>query len=905
MKQVILILLVPVFVFSAQLETVKYADSRTDQTQIAAYLYQSGNPYLQTERISGSCKDLDTPVDEKECQLNTGISQYFLISINNQVCVTEQEDYGIESGLPNRLTIKAKPDNSLIKKINVELKRILPDGRQDTKSAQMTPAKTEALLDLGLFAVPAVFEYEAGVVYRHGIRFHLCFRDAESHEIVEEFRFYQTINEKNDREVLSFGDKERVVHLGWKQFNQNQPMDPPILLRLSNAVLSHPDSVKVLYQVNEDLMQNDEKSLTSIPALLKVIRQVDDTILFEKPIHVRDIMQEKVLNVSAWPEGSYRIEIIPHVKGSSDHFGPVILYKRKKLETEQVFLSPFSPLAFERDQNRPEKIISDFRVAISQGILQIPQNTHWQCAEKSGNVCLVNTSGDYNELPVLLQPELKGWYAIYALAENGYCYIRVGKKGIPRGLGKGLCYVAAIDMNHEVLAIYASVVPGSGLRELRFIPVTEKSVRSTLEQAANPPKPLIGIVDWGDYFCPPPFKHSAGGRLSNDQYDAILKGHAELGIQTIDWAIGRSWVYYNSKLPETTRFPCVPLDSLTSEKDRRTYGGQVYMLDHWDPLEYVLKHRSKYNINIVPWLAMNRHYGANSHGGIFASKWFISHPEWRCWRKKVHEPVQGEVSYFFPGVRKERVNILAEVAEKNPDGLVIGACRQAPMLLYNPVMVKAYMDLTGIDPTKINASQSAQYEQWIRWRSNFFTKTLRELRDSLDTICSKIEKSIPVSVRVPSKGFFVNLAQGLDVETWCREKLVQRIQLDPIEDCVGYGSHDVRPYVDYCHRHGVEVYGGINFNTLWNYTVFYKRALSLLKAGVDGIELYESNNQIILKQERWIVPLLGNAGLLQSFLQSSNMESCYPVWSRNAITGHDNHSFDKKWCVFSMDKNSL
>ena len=408
----------------------------------------------------------------------------------------------------------------------------------------------------------------------------------------------------------------------------------------------------------------------------------------------------------------------------------------------------------------------------------------------------------------------------------------------------------------------------------------------------------MGVADWADYFMLP------GCRLAEDQFDALLQGHAQLGMRTIAWSIGRSWVEYHSQLPQTTRFPCVPLHT-TEPRHQRLYGGAAHMTNRYQPLRYMLEHRARHGLRIEPWLAMQRHYGEKAYGGIFASKWFRSHPEWRRWCKGAGAGSQQEVCYYFPQVRTERVDIFCEVAEKSPDGLVVGCCRQPPMLLYHPEMVAAYKKLTGVDPQKIDAANEREYGRWIRWRADLFTEVLRELKRRLEPIRAKTGRPIPIAVRVPSDGLFYNMAQGLDVETWCREGLVERIQLDPLEDCDGRGSHDVRPYVELGRRHGIAVFGGTNCNTFWNYTVLLKRALGLLDAGVDGIELYESNAYARLAAERWLVPLLGNAPRLREFLGTSNLEACYPVWSRNAAAGRDNHSFLYHWTVDGFGAWSL
>ena len=110
--------------------------------------------------------------------------------------------------------------------------------------------------------------------------------------------------------------------------------------------------------------------------------------------------------------------------------------------------------------------------------------------------------------------------------------------------------------------------------------------------------------------------------------------------------------------------------------------------------------------------------------------------------------------YFFPEVRQERLDILLEVSRKGVDGLLIGCCRQAPMLLYHPEMVKTQQQ-TGINPLEIDASTGETYNDWITWRANFFTQLLRDLSSELVTMEKELGKKIPVAVRIPATGFFL------------------------------------------------------------------------------------------------------------------------------------------------------
>lgn len=78
-------------------------------------------------------------------------------------------------------------------------------------------------------------------------------------------------------------------------------------------------------------------------------------------------------------------------------------------------------------------------------------------------------------------------------------------------------------------------------------------------------------------------------------------------------------------------------------------------------------------------------------------------------------------------------------------------------------------------------------------------------------------------------------------------------------------------------------------------------------AGRGCCSLFQSDNFTSIIPEHWIIPLLGNQSQLTVFLPNSNVAIRYPVQSRNATSGFDNHSFSPlhKRRVFGMGENGL
>jgi len=186
----------------------------------------------------------------------------------------------------------------------------------------------------------------------------------------------------------------------------------------------------------------------------------------------------------------------------------------------------------------------------------------------------------------------------------------------------------------------------------------------------------------------------------------------------------------------------------------------------------------------------------------------------------------------------------------------------------------------------------------------------------LEPLRARRNARIPVGVRIPAGGLFLNLAQGLDVETWCKEGLVDLIDIDPLEESAGEGSQDIRPYVALGRKYGIPVIGGVGstaFRDLrvfglktWRYSVItagLRRAQALHRAGVDGIDTFETEVLTWTDPLRFAVALYGHPTELNRFLEESNIDSVYPVDASNAAAGHDNHSVWRPGWTWTMYGN--
>lgn len=831
-----------------------------------------------------------------------------LLSLNGKPCASAPAELEFRPGESNVLRVAPNWDAYPHEALKASVTKVLPDGSSQELEAVVRKGASHDFA-LGPMTASPVYEFEAGAVYRCGYRLRISLGDTATGRPLYSAGFYQGLAAADgpgeaSKSMPKAGPERLLAGTEWRvPYNPVRGTEAPLALRLSEEVLHDPDDVTVLCRLNPG-------ACVERLACRLTITGPEGAAVFTRRIEAGppgEWVRVKV-PVAQWPEGAYRVSVSPEVEGVACGEGPSIRYQRTPPDAGAVRVSALAPWSMRRDPGRNEIAITNLQEACA--LWAGGRTQGWDFRLEKGLLRMECRPGAAAE-PVDLRLPAQGWYAVYARAHANGCFLRVGEEGFVRPLSgtsearEREVFVCAADLTKPPLRIIACDPEGqltSGLAALRLVPVTEASARAFYSQTSRPPTPLYGVNDWGTWFDIPM-------RMQRDQFEMILATQAELGLRTIDWSVGRSWVEYHSELPGATRFPCVPLaEAAQSFTNAPFYRHRSAMIAQWDPLQEVLAGRERFNVQVWPWLAMQRHYGVNAYGGLFASRFFRENPRWWRWRKNASKPDAG-LSYFFPEVRQERIDILLEVAGRGADGLLVGCCRQVPMLLYHPEMVEAYRKKTGVDPLKIDASQQEAYADWIAWRADFFTETLRGLRKGLVPLERRRRARIPVAVRIPSAGLFYNLAQGLDVEQWLREGLVDQLQLDPLEDRGGRGSHDVRPYLKLCRGTGVPVVGGVGATWMRGNeacAAALRRALGLLEAGVDGVEIYETEVLAACGGQRWALPLFGHEKQLRRFLAESNIEACYPVSAASAAYGYDNHShWQGGWDVIGLGPSSL
>lgn len=395
------------------------------------------------------------------------------------------------------------------------------------------------------------------------------------------------------------------------------------------------------------------------------------------------------------------------------------------------------------------------------------------------------------------------------------------------------------------------------------------------ETAANDPKIVWGIAELFEWIYR---LQKTTGRDTED----CLQAHLDHGIRHVIWAIGRSTVDYHSQLPASTLYVG------DSRPETKIIGDA---LKQRCTLRAAMAFARERGMTIYARLCMNRHYGSG-YGGALRSRWAAEHPElWFITKKG--KPDTTRLSYFFPEYRRERIAILAEVAAIGPHGLCLDFCRQVPHMDYQPKLIAAWQAKSGGDPRTLKPGEP-RFMEWCRFRAGYVTTFLRELRAALGDVEKRLGRRVPVMARITDCGLDVNLMEGMDVETWLKEKLVDELCTNPLWWLHYKYPDTLAPYAKLARAHGVKLWGGVGClpaaKTRVNPVSFLRRVQRQYGEGADGMALYQSDTGIRYPILTPYLPQLGDAAAVARWLGDKELLARWPQDDASRYYGLDNHS---------------
>lgn len=151
----------------------------------------------------------------------------------------------------------------------------------------------------------------------------------------------------------------------------------------------------------------------------------------------------------------------------------------------------------------------------------------------------------------------------------------------------------------------------------------------------------------------------------------------------------------------------------------------------------------------------------------FESAFAAEHPEWRCVDRDGTPTLY--LSFAYPEVRRQIVEVLRESLEFQPDGVGILFHRGVPLILWEEGFIAAYKQKHGRDPRNVPEDDPTIGQM----RGEILTKLLREIRNMLDETARKQNRATPYKVSLSTFSTEAdNKKYGLELGQWVKEGLV-------------------------------------------------------------------------------------------------------------------------------------
>ncbi|MCY3778049.1 MAG: family 10 glycosylhydrolase [Candidatus Aminicenantes bacterium] len=302
---------------------------------------------------------------------------------------------------------------------------------------------------------------------------------------------------------------------------------------------------------------------------------------------------------------------------------------------------------------------------------------------------------------------------------------------------------------------------------VKLVPLSEEQVRDFKADRRNPEhKRLFVHIDPG---------------ISNESGDeetllSLLEPLRHGDVARLYWETGMGdRVFYASSIgrrPTETRDHG---DDPDNPFYGRAYDGvesktwRAYRETGVEPLEVAVEFAHEHGIELHAAYRVAGFHFPVPHYSETKGSFFEQHPELVCVDREGN-PLP-RISYAFPETRKYVLSLLRETASNYAiDGVALLYNRRPPLLAYEAPIVEGFQAEYGEDPRKLDSLD----ERWLRYRSTFLTRFMRELRAMLDEVELEQGRSrLAVTAVVCRPG--ENILHGMDLNTWVREGLVDTL----------------------------------------------------------------------------------------------------------------------------------
>lgn len=392
--------------------------------------------------------------------------------------------------------------------------------------------------------------------------------------------------------------------------------------------------------------------------------------------------------------------------------------------------------------------------------------------------------GSTNPAPVKLPIAQRGWHAVYiglATTSGGF---NIGPNGIRARLSdepvfrrmacnldllpnrRGVIqenYLTTAELNGQSIEIAPFPGRPANVCYVKLVPLTAAEV-SKWKARQGSPRAGNTIATFDGHSWIWPFKPTTAAELAEE-----FRGFEDSDISKWWFQVtGADLVCYPSKVGTyagegTADFPTGAYATYTRSLETLFKKGV-------NPLKVARDAAKAQGAEFHVMLRPAGWVGSMPYEETFNSKFFYAHPEWRCVDRDGTPTFF--MSYAFPEVRKQLLDVFRETLELQPDGVGFLFNRGMPLMLWEEPFCARFRERYHAEAKEVPEDDPRIHEL----RAEFMTQFMTEVRSLLDETARAQGRATPYKI---SLGTFAkeedNRKWGLDLPAWIQRGLVDEM----------------------------------------------------------------------------------------------------------------------------------
>jgi hypothetical protein len=328
------------------------------------------------------------------------------------------------------------------------------------------------------------------------------------------------------------------------------------------------------------------------------------------------------------------------------------------------------------------------------------------------------------------------------------------------------CFVTVGNLNGQSVEIAPQRGLPANVCYVKLVPLTEAEAQARTKDVAASPATRTSIATFDGHSWIWPFAPTTAEQLAEE-----FRGYE--GTDVGKWwfqVTGADLVCYPSKIGTypgegTTDFPSGTYGIYTKSLETLFKKGI-------NPLKVARDAAKAQGAEFHVMLRPAGWVGSMPYEETFNSKFFYAHPEWRCVDKDGTPTFF--MSYAYPQVRKQLLDIFAETLELQPEGVGFLFNRGMPLMLWEDAFCERFKEMHHADAKSVPDDDPRIHAT----RAAVMTDFLTEVRALLDETAKKQGRKERYKI---SLGTFAKEADnqrwGLDLPTWIKRGLVDEVAL--------------------------------------------------------------------------------------------------------------------------------